>query len=171
VVDANESWRPDMVEPYLAAMAAANVELVEQPLPVGQDALLADIAHPVPIAADESVHVSGDLEELTHRYDVANLKLDKAGGLTEALRFALHAREVGMALMVGSMACSSLGIAPAMLVAQRARFVDLDSPLLLAQDRSVPLRYEHSTLYPASSELLGDDGWAQCGGLFHADCR
>ncbi|SNB70407.1 L-alanine-DL-glutamate epimerase [Arboricoccus pini] len=155
VVDAEESWTQGRLEPYLAAMAAANVELVEQPLPVGQDAVLADILHPVPIAADESVQTSEDLEGLTRRYDVATVTLDKVGGLTEALRFAMKARDVGLGLAVAGGCGSSLGAAPAMLVAQRARFVDLDGLRQLAQDRSVPLRFEHSTLYPAARELWG----------------
>lgn len=155
IVDAEESWTAAQIGPYLAAMAAANVELVEQPLPVGKDAILAEIPHPVPIAADESVQTSDDLEALTRRYDVVTLKLDKVGGLTEALRFALKARDVGLGLVVAGACGSSLGAAPAMLVAQRARFVDLDAFLQLAQDRSVPLRYEHSTIYPAARELWG----------------
>jgi L-alanine-DL-glutamate epimerase-like enolase superfamily enzyme len=155
IVDANEAWAPEQVRPFLEVMADCGVELVEQPLPAHHDAMLAEIPHPVPIGADESVHDSATLEPLVGRYDVVNLKLDKTGGLTEALRFVARAEELGLGLMVGCMLGSSLAMAPAVLVAQRARFVDLDAPLLLAEDRSPALRYEGSTVFPPEPELWG----------------
>lgn len=155
VVDANEAWKPEQVEPFLAAMAECGVEMVEQPLPAGQDAMLADIDRPVPVGADESAHDAAGLAALVGRYDVVNLKLDKTGGLTGALAFARRAEELGLDLMVGCMLGSSLGMAPGMLVAQKARFVDLDGPLLLAQDRTPGLRYEGSTVHPPEAALWG----------------
>lgn len=155
VVDANEAWAPGQVEPFLAAMAEAGVEMVEQPLPAGHDAMLAGITRPVPVGADESAHDAAGLEELVGRYDVVNLKLDKTGGLTGALAFARRAQELGLDLMVGCMLGSSLAMAPAILVAQKARFVDVDGPLLLAGDRSPGLRYEGSTVHPPEAALWG----------------
>jgi len=155
IVDANEAWAPAMAGPYLAVMARLGVLLVEQPLPAGADALLAELPHPVPIGADESVHGTADLAALRGRYDVVNLKLDKTGGLTEALRFAAETERLGLGLMVGCMVGTSLAMAPAMLVAQRARFVDLDGPLLLAEDRSPALVYEGSTVMPPEPPLWG----------------
>jgi L-alanine-DL-glutamate epimerase-like enolase superfamily enzyme len=155
MVDANEAWSRGLVERYLEGLAGLGVELVEQPLPAGEDAMLADVAHPVPVGADESVHATDDLAALRGRYEVVNLKLDKTGGLTEALRFKERAHELGFELMVGCMLGSSLSMAPAILAAQGARFVDLDGPLLLAEDREPHLRYEGSLLYPAPRELWG----------------
>jgi L-alanine-DL-glutamate epimerase-like enolase superfamily enzyme len=155
IVDANEAWSLDELEPYLAACAAAGVALVEQPLPAGKDEVLARVAHPVPVCADESVHTSADVAALRNRYDAVNIKLDKAGGLTEALNVLQEAERAGLAVLVGCMVASSLAMAPAMLLTPRARFVDLDGPLLLAQDRAEGLRYEGSIIYPASAELWG----------------
>jgi L-alanine-DL-glutamate epimerase-like enolase superfamily enzyme len=155
IVDANEAWRPDNLEKNLAACAEAGVTLVEQPLPAADDAALASVARPIPVCADESVHDRASLASLVGKYDAVNIKLDKTGGLTEALAMAAEADRLGFDIMVGCMVATSLSMAPAMLVAQRARVVDLDGPLLLARDRAHGLRYEGSMVYPATSALWG----------------
>ncbi|MCS6780547.1 MAG: dipeptide epimerase [Geminicoccaceae bacterium] len=155
IVDANESWHPDRVASWLDAMAEFGVELVEQPLPAGQDSMLADIPHPVPVAADESAHDAASLDRLVGCYELVNLKLDKTGGFTEGLAFARRAQELGFGLMVGCMLGTSLAMAPAMFLAQRASWVDLDGPLLLAEDRTPALRYQGSLVYPPSPDLWG----------------
>ena len=155
IVDANEGWNPDNFEANLAACADAGVTLIEQPLPEGRDEALARIKRPIPVCADESVHDRASLDALTGKYDAVNIKLDKAGGLTEALALAAEAERRGFAVMVGCMVATSLAMAPAMLVAQRARWVDLDGPLLLASDRADGLRYEGSLVYPPDPVLWG----------------
>jgi len=155
IVDANEGWNPDNFEANLAACADAGVTLIEQPLPEGRDEALARIKRPIPVCADESVHDSASLGALAGKYDAVNVKLDKAGGLTEALALAAEAERHGFAVMVGCMVATSLAMAPAMLVAQRARWVDLDGPLLLASDRADGLRYEGSLVYPSDPMLWG----------------
>ena len=155
IVDANEGWNPDNFEANLAACADAGVTLIEQPLPEGRDKALARIKRPIPVCADESVHDRASLDALTGKYDAVNIKLDKAGGLTEALALAAEAERRGFAVMVGCMVATSLAMAPAMLVAQRARWVDLDGPLLLASDRADGLRYEGSLVYPPDPVLWG----------------
>jgi L-alanine-DL-glutamate epimerase-like enolase superfamily enzyme len=155
IVDANEGWTQRNLTENLAACAAAGVTLIEQPLPDGQDAVLSAFRHPVPICADESAHGCASLAALADRYDAVNIKLDKTGGLTEALATADEAERLGLAIMVGCMVATSLAIAPAVLVAQRARVVDLDGALLLARDRPDPLRYEGSRVHPPSRALWG----------------
>jgi L-alanine-DL-glutamate epimerase-like enolase superfamily enzyme len=155
IVDANEAWRPGNLADNLAACADAGVALVEQPLPASDDAALAHIARPIPVCADESVHHRGSLAALAGKYDAVNIKLDKAGGLTEALATAQEAERLGFALMAGCMVATSLSMAPAMLLAQRARVIDLDGPLLLARDREHGLRYDGSMVHPATPELWG----------------
>ncbi|GJE81802.1 dipeptide epimerase [Methylorubrum populi] len=155
IVDANEAWRAETIEQNLAACAAANVGLIEQPLPAGDDGLLAEIDRTIPICADESLHDRAGLDALAKRYDAINIKLDKAGGLTEALKLAHEARARGFEIMVGCMVGSSLAMAPAMLLAHHAAYVDLDGPLLLARDREPGLRYEGSTVYPPLPDLWG----------------
>jgi L-Ala-D/L-Glu epimerase len=155
IVDANEGWSEDDLERNLAACAQAGVTLIEQPLPEGRDAALAQIRRPIPVCADESVHDRASLEAIGGKYDAINVKLDKAGGLTEALALAAEAERRGFDIMVGCMVATSLAMAPAMLVAQRARVVDLDGPLLLAEDRPHGLRYERSIVYPAEAVLWG----------------
>jgi L-Ala-D/L-Glu epimerase len=155
IVDANEGWTVDNLAENFAACAAAGVTLVEQPLPAGDDAALAARLHPIPVCADESVHDRASLQGLVGKYDAVNIKLDKTGGLTEALALADAAERMGFALMIGCMISTSLAIAPAMLVAQRARVVDLDGPLLLAQDRSDGLRYDGSFIHPPPPTLWG----------------
>jgi L-alanine-DL-glutamate epimerase-like enolase superfamily enzyme len=155
IVDANEGWTPDNLAENLAACAAAGVTLVEQPLPAGADAALASIARPIAVCADESVHDRASLAALAGRYDAVNIKLDKAGGLTEALAMAADAERLGFGIMVGCMVATSLAMAPAVLLAQRARVVDLDGALLLAKDRPDGLRYDGSLVYPPTPALWG----------------
>lgn len=155
IVDANEGWTPDSLAANLAACARAGIELVEQPLPAAEDALLADIAHPVPICADESAHGLASLPNLVGRYDALNIKLDKTGGLTEALVMKAEAQRLGFQIMVGCMVGTSLAMAPAVLLAQDTDYADLDGPLLLAHDRPGGLRYEGSLVYPPLPELWG----------------
>jgi L-Ala-D/L-Glu epimerase len=155
IVDANEGWSAVDLAENLAACARAGVTLVEQPLPAGRDDALARIAHPIPVCADESVHGSASLAALAGKYDAVNIKLDKTGGLTEALAMAQQAERLGFSLMVGCMVATSLAMAPAMLLAQRARVVDLDGALLLARDRPDGLRYEGSRVHPPTPALWG----------------
>jgi L-Ala-D/L-Glu epimerase len=155
IVDANEGWSEDNLENNLAACAAAGVALVEQPLPQGRDGRLAQIARRIAVCADESIHDRASLDALAGKYDAINIKLDKAGGLTEALALAAEAERRGFAVMVGCMVATSLAMAPATLVAQRARIVDLDGPLLLAKDRPHGLRFEGSVAHPPEPVLWG----------------
>ena len=155
IVDANEGWTADMVEPFSARLAELGVAMIEQPLPAADDAALADVPHPVPLCADESAHHSGNIDRLVGRYDVVNIKLDKTGGLTEALAFRKAILAAGMDVMVGCMLGTSLAMAPAMLVAAGARFVDLDGPLLLAEDRRGGLCYTGSEIAPPAPSLWG----------------
>ena len=155
IVDANEAWTSDNLERNLAICADHGVTLVEQPLPAAEDAALARIRRPVAVCADESVHDRASLKGLRERYDAVNIKLDKTGRLTEALAMADAAHALGFEIMIGCMVATSLAMAPAMLLAQQARFVDLDGPLLLAQDRGGGLRYEGSLVYPPDAALWG----------------
>jgi L-alanine-DL-glutamate epimerase-like enolase superfamily enzyme len=155
VVDANEAWDEANLERHLASCAEAGVTLVEQPLPAGRDAALARVKRVVPVCADESVHARASLTALRDRYDAVNIKLDKTGGLTEALAMTDAALALDFDVMVGCMVATSLAMAPAMLVAGAARVVDLDGPLLLARDREGGLRYEGSTVYPPEASLWG----------------
>lgn len=155
VVDANEAWTEANLEANLAACAAVGVTLVEQPLPAGKDEALARIKRPLAVCADESVHDRSSLAPLRDRYDAVNIKLDKTGGLTEALAMADAAQALGFEIMIGCMVATSLSMAPAMLVTPQARFVDLDGPLLLARDREHGLRYDDSLVYPPDASLWG----------------
>ena len=156
IVDANEGWTVETLRRSLSPLAGLGVELVEQPLPAGADAALADIERAVPVAADESCHTRADLPTLAGRYDVVNVKLDKTGGLTEALALRDAATAAGFGIMVGCMLATSLAMAPALLVAQGARFVDLDGPLLLARDREPGLDYHpDGRIDPPSPDLWG----------------
>jgi L-alanine-DL-glutamate epimerase-like enolase superfamily enzyme len=155
IVDANEGWTDENLAQNLAACADAGVTLIEQPLPEKRDDALTRIKRPIPVCADESVHDRGALDALSGKYDAINVKLDKAGGLTEALALAVEAERRGFALMVGCMVATSLSMAPALLLAQRARVVDLDGPLLLANDREHGLRYDGSLVHPAEPALWG----------------
>jgi L-alanine-DL-glutamate epimerase-like enolase superfamily enzyme len=155
IVDANEAWTSANLEQNLNECAQAGVMLVEQPLPAGQDEALMRIRRPVLVCADESVHDRKSLAGLRERYDAVNIKLDKTGGLTEALAMAEAAQALGFEIMVGCMVATSLAMAPAMLLASQARFVDLDGPLLLARDREGGLRYDGSLVYPPEAALWG----------------
>jgi L-alanine-DL-glutamate epimerase-like enolase superfamily enzyme len=155
IVDANEAWSPATWVANMTACRSAGVELIEQPLPSTDDALLATHPRLVPICADESFHTAADVPRLAGLFDAVNIKLDKTGGLTEALAAAGSAHAAGLKIMVGCMVGTSLAMAPALLVAQSAQFVDLDGPLLLARDRVPGLAYSGSTIAPPSSALWG----------------
>jgi len=155
ILDANEGWPEAALEHHLKIAAEMNIALVEQPLPAGKDEMLAVIKRPVIVCADESVHYTGDLASLRDRYDAINIKLDKTGGLTEALAMKREAQRLGFQIMLGCMVGTSLAMAPAVLLAQDAEFVDLDGPLLLARDREPGLRYEASLVFPPERELWG----------------
>ena len=155
VVDANEGWTTEIYRDLASHLVRLGVEMVEQPLPADNDAMLAEIPRPLPVCADESCHDRASLPDLRGRYDFVNIKLDKTGGLTEALALRAAALAEGYGIMVGCMVGSSLAMAPAVLLAQNAAVVDLDGPLLLAEDREIPLRYEGSELHPSCPELWG----------------
>ncbi|OWV75016.1 dipeptide epimerase [Rhizobium sp. R339] len=155
ILDANEGWPEAVLERHLHIAAESGVALVEQPLPAGQDALLAEIRRPLLVCADESVHHTGDLASLADRYDAVNIKLDKTGGLTEALAMKAEAERLGFSIMIGCMVGTSLAMAPAVLLAQNADFVDLDGPLLLARDREPGLHYAASLVFPPENALWG----------------
>ena len=155
IVDANEGWNENNLAANFAACADAGVVLVEQPLPERNDQALAQTQRPIPVCADESVHDRSSLAALVGKYDAVNIKLDKAGGLTEALAVAAEAQRQNFTIMVGCMVATSLAMAPAILLAQQARFVDLDGPLLLSKDRADGLRYVDSLVYPPSPSLWG----------------
>lgn len=155
VVDANEAWRAQIYADCMAACVETGVELVEQPLPAADDAFLETAPRPVPVCADESLHDRQDLARLRARYDAINIKLDKAGGLTEALLLSRAASDLGFKIMVGCMLATSLGMAPAVFLAQDAAVVDLDGPLLLARDRPGGLTYVGSVLHPPPRALWG----------------
>ncbi len=155
IVDANEGWSLDDYVALAPKLARLGVVLIEQPLPAGQDMALAGLRRPVPVCADESCHATESLAELTGRYDAVNIKLDKTGGLTEALELKQAALAQGYQIMVGCMLATSLAMAPAVLVAQGAAFVDLDGPLLLKRDRPEGLRYDGSSLHPPEPALWG----------------
>ncbi|WP_075289228.1 N-acetyl-D-Glu racemase DgcA [Pararhizobium arenae] len=155
ILDANEGWTPRTLEMHFDVCVEAGIALIEQPLPSDDDAALASIARPVKICADESVHKTEDLAALVYRYDAVNIKLDKTGGLTEGLRMRAAAQALDLQVMIGCMVGTSLGMAPAVLLAQGADFVDLDGPLLLAKDRHHGLHYDGSLVYPPTTGLWG----------------
>jgi L-Ala-D/L-Glu epimerase / N-acetyl-D-glutamate racemase len=155
ILDANEGWTEENIRENLAVAAELGVALIEQPLPAGKDSLLRDINRPVLTCADESVHTADGLEALMGCYDAVNIKLDKAGGLTAAIMLRDRAREMGFGVMVGCMVGTSLAMAPAVLLAQGADFVDLDGPLLLARDRSPGLLYRGSMVSAPEPALWG----------------
>ncbi len=155
IVDANEGWTPALYTELAPALLRLGVEVVEQPLPAGKDDMLAEISRPLPVCADESCHDRQSLPGLKGKYDMANIKLDKTGGLTEALALKEAALAEGYSLMIGCMVGTSLAMAPATLLAQGAQIVDLDGPLLLARDRTAPLRYDERGVYPPTAELWG----------------
>ena len=155
LADANEGWTSDNLATHLDACAAAGFALVEQPVPADRDEILRALPRPLPVCADESVHDRSGLDRLIGLYEAVNIKLDKTGGLTEALALAEAAERRGLAIMIGCMVGTSLAMAPAMLLTPRARFVDLDGPLLLARDRDDGLAYQGSVVEPPSPALWG----------------
>jgi L-alanine-DL-glutamate epimerase-like enolase superfamily enzyme len=155
IVDVNEAWTAENFAAAAAAMAALGVALIEQPLAADDDGALAGLAHPVPLCADESCHGDGDLERLGGRYEFVNIKLDKTGGLTAALALAHEAKARGFGIMLGCMLGTSLGMAPASLLAAAVEYVDLDGPLLLDADRTPGIHYEGSVMHPPPSALWG----------------
>jgi L-alanine-DL-glutamate epimerase-like enolase superfamily enzyme len=155
IVDANEGWSAETYTELAPHLLRLGVAMVEQPLPAGQDDMLAEIARPLPVCADESCHDRESLPGLSGKYDMVNIKLDKTGGLTEALELKKAAEAQGYGVMVGCMVGSSLAMAPAVLVAQGAAIVDLDGPLLLAEDRSEPLKYDAKGVHPPVAGLWG----------------
>jgi L-alanine-DL-glutamate epimerase-like enolase superfamily enzyme len=155
IVDANEGWTAAVYAELAPHLLRLGVAMVEQPLPAGADAMLAEVARPLPVCADESCHDRASLPVLKGRYDMVNIKLDKTGGLTEALALRDAARAEGYGVMVGCMVGSSLAMAPAVLVAQGAAVTDLDGPLLLAEDRPHPLRYDAAGVHPPEAALWG----------------
>ena len=155
VVDANEAWTPEHFNRYVPELMQLGVEMIEQPFPADYDSVLKTLDHPIPICADESCHDTADLDRLVGLYEFVNIKLDKTGGLTEALRLQDAAESKGFWTMVGCMSATSLGIAPAFIIAQRAKIVDLDAPLYLYEDRPFPMKYDGSIVQPPSPELWG----------------
>ncbi|MEM9106583.1 MAG: N-acetyl-D-Glu racemase DgcA [Pseudomonadota bacterium] len=155
IVDANEGWTPETYHTLAPELIRLGVKVVEQPLPAGQDEALANMDRTLPVCADESCHDRGSLPDMIGKYDMINIKLDKTGGLTEALALKHQALEAGLSIMVGCMVASSLAMAPAMLLAQGADIVDLDGPLLLATDRPDPLLYDADGVHPSTSKLWG----------------
>jgi len=155
IADINEGWTPEDFARHMPAMAAAGIEMVEQPFRAGMDALLADCDRSLPIGADESCHVAADVAKLAGHYDVVNIKLDKTGGLTEAVRLLRAAQAAGLDAMVGCMLGTSLAMAPAMLLASACRFVDLDAPLLMGRDRVPALTYRGGWIDPPAPGLWG----------------
>jgi L-Ala-D/L-Glu epimerase len=155
IVDPNEAWTIDHFTRFSPEFAQLGVEMIEQPLPAANDAALSSVPHPVAVCADESVHDRHHLAELKGRYEAINIKLDKTGGLTEALALAEAARGQGFALMVGCMLSTSLAMAPAVLLAQDARWADLDGPLLLARDREPGLSFAGSEILPFAPAVWG----------------
>lgn len=155
IVDANEGWTPEMFQAFAPKLAQWGVEMIEQPLPAGKDQCLAEMERPICVCADESCHDRASLPEILGKYDMVNIKLDKTGGLTEALALQKEAQAAGLKIMVGCMLATSLSMAPAMLVAQGAHVVDLDGPLLLAKDREAGLRYEAGLVHPPEPHLWG----------------
>lgn len=155
IIDANEAWDESCFAVNMAACEAADVSLIEQPLPAGNDDFLTSFKSSVTICADESLHPGKSLDGLREKYDAVNIKLDKAGGLTEGLKLVSAAKDQDFKIMVGCMLGTSLAMAPAVLIAQKADYVDLDGPLLLSEDRSPGLRFDDSTLYPPQPGLWG----------------
>ncbi len=155
IVDANEGWTQQVYKELAPELLRLGVKMVEQPMPAGDDDALADMQRPLPVCADESCHDRSTLGDLIGKYDMINIKLDKTGGLTEALALKADAQRAGLGIMVGCMVSSSLAMAPAVLAAQGADIVDLDGPLLLAEDHTNPLKYDALGVHPSEPELWG----------------
>ena len=155
IVDANEGWTPSQYKSLAPTLLDLGVEMVEQPFPAGEDNVLLDLKRILPVCADESCHDRTSLNNLVGKYDMVNIKLDKTGGLTEALDLKQTALKMGFDVMVGCMVGSSLAMAPAVLVGQEVSVVDLDGPLLLSEDRNHKLFYDADGVHPAQPELWG----------------
>ena len=155
IVDANEGWTAEVYAELAPHLIRLGVQMVEQPLPAGADDMLAEIARPLPVCADESCHDRASLPALRGKYDMVNIKLDKTGGLTEALALKAAAQAEGYGIMVGCMVGSSLAMAPATILAQGVAFTDLDGPLLLAEDRATPLHFDDQGVHPPAADLWG----------------
>ena len=155
IVDANEGWTAEVYADLAPHLIRLGVQMVEQPLPAGEDDMLGEIARPLPVCADESCHDRASLPELRGKYDMVNIKLDKTGGLTEALALKTQAIAEGYGVMVGCMVGSSLAMAPATILAQSVAFTDLDGPLLLAEDRAQPLHFDEKGVHPPAAALWG----------------
>jgi len=155
IVDANEGWTAEIYKDLAPKLVSLGVEMIEQPLPAGNDAILSEIERPVPVCADESCHGVKSLSDIVGKYDMVNIKLDKTGGLTEALALRSAAEEAGLGIMVGCMLATSLAMAPAMMVAQGVKVVDLDGPLLLDKDRDHGLKIENGLMSPPQDILWG----------------
>jgi L-alanine-DL-glutamate epimerase-like enolase superfamily enzyme len=155
IADANEAWTQENFAPLMKACAKAGVEVIEQPLPANEDEALVDLERPVPLCADESIHTIKDLERLKPLYDMINIKLDKTGGLTGAIKLAEQAKVMGLDIMIGCMVGSSLAMAPAALLAPLAAYTDLDAPLLLGRDQDCPMVYEGAIMQPPPCALWG----------------
>jgi L-alanine-DL-glutamate epimerase-like enolase superfamily enzyme len=155
LIDANQAWSRELLERILPELLALGVELIEQPVMHGTDAQLDGLRSSIPLAADESCIDRASLPDLQGRYQFVNIKLDKSGGLTEALALASSARALGFGLMVGNMGGTSLAMAPAHLVAQQCSYVDLDAPMLMKADREAAMRYDGAWLSPAEPALWG----------------
>ena len=155
LIDANESWTPDHYCNVVPSLRQFGVELIDQPFPADSDEVLETLDHPIPVCADESCHTTADLSRLTSRYEMLNIKLDKTGGFTEALLLSARARDAGFKLLIGCMVCTSLGIAPARLLASASDYVDLDGPLLLAGDRHHAVPYDSGRIGIPPRELWG----------------
>jgi len=155
IIDANESWSPQHYQQIVPALSELGVELIEQPFSADNDDVLQTLDRPIPVCADESCHTTADLQRVKNRYEVINVKLDKTGGLTEALHLCEGARENGFKLLIGCMVCTSLSIAPARLLGGVAHWVDLDGPLLLSRDREHGLRYRNGKIQMPVRELWG----------------
>ena len=155
IIDTNESWSPRHYRNMIAALRELGVELIEQPFPADADDILETLDHPIPVCADESCHTTADLPRLRNRYEAINIKLDKTGGLTEALQLHQRARENNFKILIGCMVCTSLSIAPARLLASTADWIDLDGPLLLARDRDDALAYRNGRIGTPARDFWG----------------
>ena len=154
-LDANESWNPECYAAWTPHLTALGVELIEQPFPAREDHVLKRLPRPIPVVADESLHTREELNEIRDRYDGINIKLDKTGGLTEALALRDEARALGLKVMIGCMVCTSLSTALAWLLTAGAAWIDLDGPALLERDRSLGATFDGNSMYPPSSEIWG----------------
>ncbi len=155
IIDANTSWSPTLLDKIADTLASAKIQLLEQPLPTGDDAFLKDLNYPVPICADESFQSSTDFDRILDHYDAFNIKLDKCGGLTEALKIVNQCKKNKKKILVGNMLGSSLAMAPALIIAQHSDWIDLDGPLLQREDIHPPIHFEKTKMHPPDISLWG----------------